>query len=137
MSLFITLCHISFHIKSQLYVPVSFFISNNWKAHSIIFFYILCRRLPFIHSLIHIVLDVNTRIIIVSKNDISCYLPSLSLKSFFKNQTLFLFIYFKIFYLFLFRRRGREGEREEKHQRVVASRTPPTGDLACNPRHVP
>ena len=29
---------------------------------------------------------------------------------------------------------GREGEREgEKHQCVVASHTPPTGDLACNP----
>ena len=29
---------------------------------------------------------------------------------------------------------GREGEREgEKHQCMAASRTPPTGDLACNP----
>ena len=29
---------------------------------------------------------------------------------------------------------GREGEREgEKHQCVVMSRTPPIGDLACNP----
>ena len=38
------------------------------------------------------------------------------------------------FYLFIFRKRGREGEREgEKHQRVVASCAPPTGDLACNP----
>ena len=35
------------------------------------------------------------------------------------------------FYLFL--ERGREGERErEKHQRVVASHMPPTGDLAGN-----
>ena len=33
--------------------------------------------------------------------------------------------------LFIFRKRGREGEREaEKHQCVVASCTPPTGDLA-------
>ena len=39
---------------------------------------------------------------------------------------------FKI--LFIFRERRREGEREgEKHQYVVASHTPPTGDLACNP----
>ena len=38
------------------------------------------------------------------------------------------------FYLSLFRERGREGEREgEKHQCVVASHVPPTGDLACNP----
>ena len=36
--------------------------------------------------------------------------------------------------LFIFRDRGREGEREgEKHQCVVASHVPPTGDLA----HIP
>ena len=45
--------------------------------------------------------------------------------------SIFLFL---IFYLFIFRERGREGEREgEKHQWMVASNTPPTGDLACNP----
>ena len=39
-----------------------------------------------------------------------------------------------MFYLFIFRDRGREGEREgEKQQRVVASRAPPTGDLARTP----
>ena len=38
------------------------------------------------------------------------------------------------FYLFIFRERGRERERVgEKHQCVVASRAPPTGDLAHNP----
>ena len=38
-------------------------------------------------------------------------------------------LFFKI--LFLFRERGREGEREgEKHQCVVASCVPPSGDLA-------
>ena len=39
-----------------------------------------------------------------------------------------------LFFLFFkkFRERGREGERE-KHQCVVASRAPPTGDLAGNP----
>ena len=36
--------------------------------------------------------------------------------------------------LFIFQERGREGERKgEKHQCVVASHVPPTGDLACNP----
>ena len=46
----------------------------------------------------------------------------------------FSFLLFLRFYLFIFRERGREGEREgEKHQCVVASRAPPTGDLACNP----
>ena len=44
--------------------------------------------------------------------------------------------FFKI--LFLFRERGREGEREgEKHQCVLASLMPPTGDLACNPGMCP
>ena len=44
---------------------------------------------------------------------------------------------FKRFYLFIFRERGREREREGmKHQCVVASHAPPTGwgpELACNP----
>ena len=44
-----------------------------------------------------------------------------------KNKILVLKI------LFIFRQRGREGEREgEKHQCVVASRVPHTGDLALN-----
>ena len=43
-------------------------------------------------------------------------------------------LFFKRFYLFISRERVREGEREgEKHQCVVASHVPPTGDLACNP----
>ena len=49
-----------------------------------------------------------------------------------------LFLFFKRFYLFIFREGGREGEREvEKHQCVVASRVPPTGDLARNPGMCP
>ena len=40
--------------------------------------------------------------------------------------------------LFIFRQKGREGEREgEKHQSVFASHVPPTGDLACNPGMCP
>ena len=47
-------------------------------------------------------------------------------------------LFFKRFYLFIFRERGREGEREGgKHQCVVASCTPPTGDLAHNPGMCP
>ena len=43
-------------------------------------------------------------------------------------------INFLIFYLFIFRERGKEGEREgEKYQCVVDSYVAPTGDLACNP----
>ena len=45
---------------------------------------------------------------------------------------------FLIFKIYFFRKRGRKGEREgEKHQCVVASHTPPTGDLACNPGMCP
>ena len=44
----------------------------------------------------------------------------------------------KQFYLLIFRKRGREGEREgEKHQCVVASHQSATGDLACNPGMCP
>ena len=40
-------------------------------------------------------------------------------------------LFFKDFLLFIFKERGREGEREgEKCQCVVASHVPPTGDLA-------
>ena len=45
---------------------------------------------------------------------------------------LFFGLFFKDF-IYLFLEKGREGERGEKHQCVVASRTPPTGDLTCNP----
>ena len=45
----------------------------------------------------------------------------------------YLFIFLR-FYLFIFRERGREGEREgEKHQCRAASHLAPTGDLAWNP----
>ena len=45
---------------------------------------------------------------------------------------LFLSSFIYLF-IFIFRQRGREGERGQKHQHVVASRVPPTGNLACNP----
>ena len=51
-------------------------------------------------------------------------------------QTIFpcVCVFFKIFYFFISRERGREGEKEgEKHQCVVASCVPTTGDLAYNP----
>ena len=44
-----------------------------------------------------------------------------------------LFFFFLRFYLFSFW----EGKRGEKHQCVVASHTPPTGDLASNPGKCP
>ena len=50
----------------------------------------------------------------------------------------FIYIFIYRFYLFIFRERGGEGEREgEKHQCVVASCAPPTGELACNPGMCP
>ena len=47
-------------------------------------------------------------------------------------------VFFKRFYLFIFREKGRQGDREgKKHQCVVASHVSPTGDLACNPGMCP
>ena len=44
------------------------------------------------------------------------------------------FLFKKKIFIYLFLERGREREREgEKHQCVVASHAPATGDLACNP----
>ena len=54
--------------------------------------------------------------------------------TFLKNVFFFLKIYTELYLLFL--ERGREGERG-KHQRVVASCAPPTGDLVCNPGMCP
>ena len=49
-----------------------------------------------------------------------------------------IYLFFKRFYLFIFRERGWEGEREgEKCQCVVTSCLSPTGDLACNPGMCP
>ena len=51
--------------------------------------------------------------------------------------TLYFSFYKKILFIY-FRERGSEGEREgQKHQCVVASRVPPTRDLACNPGMCP
>ena len=45
---------------------------------------------------------------------------------------------FELFYLFIFRKRGREGERVgEEHQCEVACNRPTTGDLADNPSMYP
>ena len=55
-----------------------------------------------------------------------------------KNPDMVFKSFFKRFYLFIFREKGREGEREgEKHQCVVGSPVSPTGDLGPQPRHVP
>ena len=54
----------------------------------------------------------------------------------FCNDKLWVVTILKIFYLFIFRERGREGERE-KHRRAkhewAESRTPTSGVSACNP----
>ena len=60
----------------------------------------------------------------------------------FTTQRCILFFFFLRFYLFIFLERGREGGKEgeiegEKHRCVVASCTPPTGDLAPNPGMCP
>ena len=48
------------------------------------------------------------------------------------------YIIFFLFFIFIFIERGRVGEREgQKHECVVASCMPPTGDLACNPGMCP
>ena len=52
---------------------------------------------------------------------------------FFPLTCLILGVFFLRFYFFIFRDRGREGGKGEKHQCVVASHMPPTGNLACNP----
>ena len=51
-----------------------------------------------------------------------------------KKWHIYLFYFLKTDFIYLFWERGSEGEREgEEHPCVVASREPPTGDLARNP----
>ena len=70
----------------------------------------------------------------------ACYFPGTFAQAIRKLQfylILFIIIIFK-FYVFIFRQRGRVGEIEgEKHQCVVASCVPTTGDPAPQPRLVP
>ena len=60
------------------------------------------------------------------------YCSSLRYVSYVKKYSAKIGFFKRFIYLFL--EKGREGEREgEKHQCVVASRAPPTGDLSCYP----
>ena len=64
--------------------------------------------------------------------------PHFSCVGFISIFTYFIISFFKKFYLFIFRAKGREGERErEKRQCVVASCETPAGDLDCNPGMYP
>ena len=56
---------------------------------------------------------------------------------FFKAIGVISFLSFFKKFIYLFLERGREGERGEKHECVVASWVPPTGDLALNPGTCP
>ena len=72
------------------------------------------------HSLNHVLCNVSISLNVLTKS----------------SHFILILIFFKKSYsfkiLFIFRARGREGEKE-KHQCVVASLAPPTGDLAHNP----
>ena len=51
-------------------------------------------------------------------------------------RTLAFFLLLKVilkYFMYLFFREERGGRKRQKHQCVVASHAPPTGDLACNP----
>ena len=66
--------------------------------------------------------------------NVKCYYIDCSREKIFNIKD---FLFFKI-YLFILRERRRGGERAgEKHQCVVASCTPPIGDLAHNPGMCP
>ena len=53
-------------------------------------------------------------------------------------HSVYISLFLKRFYLFIFREKGKEGVREgQKHQCVVASHVAPTGDLARNPGMYP
>ena len=49
----------------------------------------------------------------------------------------FFYTFYKTDFIYLFLERGEERRKEEKHQCVVTSHMPPTGDLAHNPGMCP
>ena len=104
-----------------------FFISHGWTFWTV-----------HIHPSIHPSIYLSIRSICVCANThrhtyICVYSPYLYIYVF-----VFYFYYFKDFIYLFFREREREGEREgEKHQCVVASSAPRTGDQARNPGTCP
>ena len=62
---------------------------------------------------------------------------SLTLFLNFLKDFICLFLFFKIFYLLIFRERGKEGERERNITVWLPLKRPLTGDLACNPGMCP
>ena len=63
---------------------------------------------------------------------------NLSIIIFYSIDSLFSLSFYEKDFIYLFLERGRERERKgEKHQCVVASHAPHTGDLACNPGMCP
>ena len=62
------------------------------------------------------------------------YLIYILLSAYLSILGFYIILLFRRFYFFIFRERGRKGERKgKKHQCVAASHTPPTGDLVHNP----
>ena len=74
------------------------------------------------------------------KSSLRSQVSTNSLKTIYFKYLIFSFVFFlflNFIYLFLERGEGREKDREENHQCVVASHVPPTGDLACYPGMCP
>ena len=62
------------------------------------------------------------------------YIPRIGITG---SKVRYISNFFKRFYLFILREKGRGGKEGEKHQCVVASLVSPTGDPACNPGMCP
>ena len=117
------------HITPKVYSPTQFndsLVSGNMIIKSLFLLFLLTKN----HSLSSLCLFWAHSLFLICSRiwpDQSackyCFLPLNFLKD---------------FYLFIFRQRGRVGERKgEKYQCVVAPHTPPTRDLACNPGMCP
>ena len=111
------------HPEKRMTQPESWVVARKWKTWDNLF----CT-----HTVQHRGLHLICTQKYLLKTDNLTFSKDFYLFIFF-DKSCFQQIHFLIFYLFIYKERVREGEREgEKHQCVVASHMPPTGGLAHN-----
>ena len=130
------------HVSSLAFpFPMLYFTSHGYSVTTYLYFLISSPLHPFPHNPLPsgnhqnaLCIHDSVYVLLVC---IVCFLDSIANRYVFIAILFLFFIFFpfkKKDFVYLFLDRGREGQREgEKHQCVVVSHVPPTGDPARNP----